>query len=166
MKYTIKIEGITFEMPEEAAASDDILRRALAPYYPGAVTADLRRSLNPQDDQETVIEVVKRAGTKGALAEFGEVTRLLAARRKFHGGGSLLAALRGVNEGGNTAVNTPVPSEQEISQMDDLEQIALERRISWALKRGQEERSMLSSALKNLRYKPSRVAPGSNPEGV
>lgn len=166
MKYTIKIEGITFQMPEEVAASDDLVRRALAPYYPGAVTADLRRSANPQDEQETFIEVVKRAGTKGRIGGYGEVTRLLIRNRLPTGARSLLESLRGLSAGGNTAALTAVPGEAEILQMDDLEQIALERRISWALKRGQEERSMLASALKSLRYQPSRVAPESNPEGV
>jgi hypothetical protein len=49
-------------LPADIAASDDLIRKALSPYYPDVANADIRRETK---DGASVITVVKRAGPKG-----------------------------------------------------------------------------------------------------
>jgi hypothetical protein len=65
MEYTIKLEGQDIAVPEEIGASDELLTRALAPVFPGVANAQIKRILDPENDQHTIVEVIKRAGTKG-----------------------------------------------------------------------------------------------------
>lgn len=65
MEYTIKLEGQDIAVPEEIGASDELLTRALAPVFPGVANAQIKRVLDPENDQHTLVEVIKRAGTKG-----------------------------------------------------------------------------------------------------
>ncbi len=63
MTYQIVIEGQTIPVPEEIGASDEAVKRALAPFYPDVANALVTRVTK---DELTTITVVKRAGTKGA----------------------------------------------------------------------------------------------------
>jgi hypothetical protein len=55
----VHIDGQTIQLPEEVAKDDELIRKALAPFYPGAATATIERSSGK-------ITVIKRAGPKGA----------------------------------------------------------------------------------------------------
>jgi len=61
--YVISIEGQTIPMPMEVAMNDQLLKDALAPYWPGAANSKIMRG-EPVDGVVTVT-VVKQAGTKG-----------------------------------------------------------------------------------------------------
>ena len=61
----LKIDGQELELDEAMAASDELLRQGLAPFYPFMQNALIERKIDK--DGQLVIEVVKRAGTKGAI---------------------------------------------------------------------------------------------------
>ena len=58
----VKLEGQDIQLPDEAAASDDLVRKALVPYFPDVANSEIRRETN---DGQTTVTVVKRAGPKG-----------------------------------------------------------------------------------------------------
>ena len=51
-------EGQTIPLPASIAASDDLIRKALAPFYENVATATIRRDTKG-------ITIIKRAGPKG-----------------------------------------------------------------------------------------------------
>ena len=61
----LKIDGQELELDEAMAASDELLRQGLAPFYPFMQNALIERKTDK--DGQLVISVVKRAGTKGAI---------------------------------------------------------------------------------------------------
>jgi hypothetical protein len=61
----LKIDGQELELDEAMAASDELLRQGLAPFYPFMQNALIERKTDK--DGKLVIEVVKRAGTKGTI---------------------------------------------------------------------------------------------------
>lgn len=65
MPATIKIDGQTFEIEDEIAKDDDLIRRALTPFYPGASNSTISRVM---ENDRLVIEVTKKAGSKGSDA--------------------------------------------------------------------------------------------------
>jgi hypothetical protein len=60
----IKIEGQNIPLADELCATDDDLKRTLAPMYPDVTSAEIRRERGT--DGQVIIHVVKRAGPKGA----------------------------------------------------------------------------------------------------
>jgi hypothetical protein len=65
----VLIEGQTILLPKSIAASDETLKRALAPFYPGVSNATIQR-----DEKTGKIEIIKRAGTKGNSLSHRKVT--------------------------------------------------------------------------------------------
>ncbi len=65
-------EGQDVSLPADIAASDDLIRKALSPFYPDVATAQIRRESQGGVDSITVI---KRAGPKGAEAHAITFTR-------------------------------------------------------------------------------------------
>lgn len=61
--YKITIEGQTLDLPAEIAATDEGLKAALQPFFPGAANAKFLRT---EKDGVVTVNVVKQAGTKGA----------------------------------------------------------------------------------------------------
>lgn len=59
-------DGQSFEMEDNIAGTDDLLRDALRVAYPDAATAEFRRSTK---GERKIVKVVKKAGTKGASFE-------------------------------------------------------------------------------------------------
>jgi len=55
-------EGQDVPLPADIAARDDLIRKALSPFYPDVANAEIRRETK---DGASVITVVKRAGPKG-----------------------------------------------------------------------------------------------------
>jgi len=74
MNYTIKVEGQEIAVPENIGENDELLTRALAPVYPGIANAQIKRILDKEDDQHTIVEVIKRAGTKGNSSPLSRLT--------------------------------------------------------------------------------------------
>lgn len=54
----IRLEGQTIPLPADVAASDELIRKALSPFYPDVANAEIKRD-------DSGISVVKRAGPKG-----------------------------------------------------------------------------------------------------
>jgi len=69
---TVKIEGQEIKLAAAIANNDDLLRRVLAPVYPGAANSTITRSA----DGKTV-DVIKKAGTKGGGASTDIVISML-----------------------------------------------------------------------------------------
>lgn len=59
---TVLLEGQELELPDEIVATDDLLKKALSPYYPGVSDAEIKRETK---DDKAIVTVVKRAGPKG-----------------------------------------------------------------------------------------------------
>jgi hypothetical protein len=59
---TIHLEGQTIELPDTIAASDDLIRRALAPFYPAVAHAQIKRE---EKGGVPTITVIKRAEPNG-----------------------------------------------------------------------------------------------------
>jgi hypothetical protein len=57
-------DGLTIEIEDEIARSDDLLKRALSPHYP-----DLANALISREEKEGILKVTvsRRAGPKGSL---------------------------------------------------------------------------------------------------
>ena len=58
----IKLEGQEIPIDAALAASDDLIRKALLPFYPEVGNATIGRK---EENGETIITIVKRAGSKG-----------------------------------------------------------------------------------------------------
>jgi hypothetical protein len=59
---TIEIDGQNFQLPEDIAAKDELLKAALAPFVPWIANAQIERQ---EKDGTMVVNVVKRADWKG-----------------------------------------------------------------------------------------------------
>ena len=59
---TIDIDGQNFQLPEDIAAKDELLKAALAPFVPWIANAQIERQ---EKDGTLVVNVVKRADWKG-----------------------------------------------------------------------------------------------------
>lgn len=66
MQYILKLEGQEIPLTPEIAASDKTIRDAIAPFFPEASTAEIKRE---EADNVTIIRLVKKAGTKGNIRE-------------------------------------------------------------------------------------------------
>jgi hypothetical protein len=61
-RYVVEIEGQKIPVPDEIGSDDAKVKQALAPFYPDAANAMITRT---EKDGVTMVNVVKRAGTKG-----------------------------------------------------------------------------------------------------
>ena len=59
---TIEIDGQNFQLPEDKAAKDELLKAALAPFVPWIANAQIERK---EQDGAMVVNIVKRADWKG-----------------------------------------------------------------------------------------------------
>lgn len=66
MQYILKLEGQNIPLTPEVAANDQTIRDAIAPFFPDATTAEIKRE---EADGITVIRLVKKAGTKGNVMQ-------------------------------------------------------------------------------------------------
>ena len=69
----IKLEGQEIPIDEAIALDDTMLRNALTPFYPDAAHAEIARETK---DGQTIVRMVKRAGTKGTNCETGTASVL------------------------------------------------------------------------------------------
>lgn len=132
--YTVKIEGQTIQLPPEIAATDDGVKRALAPYYPDAANALITRSA--EKDGQVEITVIKRAGTKGVLA-------------------SLLEA----PAGRNPAIELYEKIQQRGNELTPLELLESAGEIEAAMNAGANQAQMQETAVERLKRAPAQAAP-------
>ena len=69
---TVKIEGQEIKLAAAIANNDDLLRRVLAPVYPGAANSTITRTADGKS-----VDVIKKAGTKGGGASTDIVISML-----------------------------------------------------------------------------------------
>jgi hypothetical protein len=69
----IKLEGQEIPIDDAIALDDTMLRNALTPFYPDAAHAEIARETK---DGQTIVRMVKRAGTKGTNRETGTASVL------------------------------------------------------------------------------------------
>ncbi len=62
MPALIRLEGQLIPVEDAIAADDELIKKALLPFYPEVGNALISRT---QEDGQTVVSVLKRAGTKG-----------------------------------------------------------------------------------------------------
>lgn len=133
--YVIHIEGQQIPVDAAIGASDDLVRKALAPVYPQAANAAITRV---EKDDTVTIQVVKRAGTKGGdPAEY-------------------LEACAG-------GMNPAVALMQELRKTDEALQLgrllALDQQIERAIREGREQAAKLEAAAKRLDAARPAAAP-------
>lgn len=66
MQYILKLEGQELPLTAEIAATDQTIIAAIAPFFPEAASAEIKRE---QNGETTIIRLVKKAGTKGNYLE-------------------------------------------------------------------------------------------------
>ena len=138
MNYIINIEGQRIPVDAAIGANDDLVRKTLAPIYPQVSTASITRTA---EGETTVIQVIKKAGTKGASPA--------------------VAYLNECKGGQNPAVALL----QEIQRSQDQPAslavlIALDQKIEAAVKEGLEQANRMSAAGKRLKAARPQPAPG------
>lgn len=142
MNYIVSVEGQTIPVPEEIGASDEAVKRALTPFYPEVANALITRVTK---DETVTINVIKKAGSKGA----GALT----------GAGALATLL--AREGGQ---NPAIALYQEIhlaeihGQMDPYTLLELDARIERALEIGERQGEQVRAALRRLQGSRAQAA--------
>ena len=130
------IEGQRIPLPVEIAARDDLIRRALAPFYPDAANAQLSRA---EQDGVLTITVVKRAGSKGNLLDH---------LQNCPGGKNPIIALyegiRGL----------------DLAALDAYAQVELAHRVEQALADGEAQAEAVRRAMHRLATAVPQCAPG------
>lgn len=142
MNYIISIEGQNIPVPEDIGATDEAVKRTLAPIYPEAANAMITRT---EKDGTTTITVVKRAGSKG--------TDLTPNPSPNGGGGQTtdpLEYLAGCAGGVNPAVALFEKMRTDERPADALTLMAMESEIQEAITLGDADALALERALKRL----------------
>ena len=136
MNYVIKIEGQEIPVPEEIGTNDDAVKKALAPFFPDAANALITRT---KKDDVTTINVVKKAGSKGAALDY----------------------LIGCVGGKNPAIEMVETIEKmDLDALVDVEQLlALDKQIAEAVKEGERQNGLMANALKRLEKSRAIPAP-------
>ncbi len=67
LKYIVSIEGQSIPVPAEMGSSDDLIKSALTPFFPGIATGKIHRG--EAIDGVVTITIIKQAGTKGAVRQ-------------------------------------------------------------------------------------------------
>jgi hypothetical protein len=137
--YNILIEGTTIPVPEEIGSNDDSVRRALAPFYPDAANALITRV---EKDDVITVNVVKRAGTKGA----DPLTALIDCPGGMNPAIALFQQLQELER----ASNGPLEAESLLELDQSLEQ---------AIHDGEEQREAVESARNRLQKSAPCPAP-------
>lgn len=122
----LKIDGQELELDEAMAASDELIRQGLAPFYPFMQNALIERKTDK--DGQLVIEVVKRAGTKGAITPLSV----------------LIDAKEEVNEA--IALAWILKRQEAAGEIEASDIVQMYGQIEEAIATGREEESLIDSA--------------------
>lgn len=142
MNYIVVIEGQNIPLPEEIAMDDAKVRQALAPFFPDAANAMITRTKG-KDDETTLVNVVKKAGSKGKGMQASPYDHL-----------------RACKGGMNPAIELYRRMQAEGEQQIDPEWL-LEHgtEIEQAVEQGEKQLAMLENAVKRLRLAKAQPAP-------
>ncbi len=141
-------DGMTIEIEDEIARSDDLLKRALSPHYP-----DLANALISREEKDGVLKVTvsKRAGPKGSFQADGKtstnrvVLALEEAPDYLNPALALAWQLRSRKVSG-------VSTGEDGLTLD--EQLALQHQIKEAVREGEEQALQVKKALELLKAAP------------
>ena len=124
---TLKIEQQELELDDAIAANDELLRQGLAPFYPFINNALIERKTDK--DGQLVIEVVKRAGTKGATS-------------------TSLSVLIDTPEAVNPAITLAwqLKQREAIGQIETVNLVQMYEQIDDAISKGREEERLVDAA--------------------
>jgi hypothetical protein len=124
---TLKIEQQELELDDALAANDELLRQGLAPFYPFINNALIERKIDK--DGQLVIEVVKRAGTKGATS-------------------TSLSVLIDTPEAVNPAITLAwqLKQREAIGQIETVNLVQMYEQIDDAISKGREEERLVDAA--------------------
>jgi hypothetical protein len=138
---TLVIEGQSLELPETVAINDDALRKAIAPLFPQVATARFERVTNPEG--QTVIKILKEAGTKGLGSTTSE---------------DIVAALKQCPR----HINPALELHQRLTRIDpnlSYEQtFALQHELDQAITAGERELELTNAILTQLHNTPATAA--------
>lgn len=140
--YTIKIEGQEIPIPEQIGTDDAAVKRALAPFYPDAANALITRTTS-EDGSRVDVNVVKKAGTKGASLD------------GLYGAAYLDACSEGQNPA--IAMYQRLAALQGEADIEAL--LALDGEIEQAIEDGRKQAEMLQPAMKRLDAARPQAAP-------
>lgn len=124
-KAIVKIEGQEIPIPLDIAHDDALVKRALAPFFPGAANSKINRT---EKDDTLYVDVVKVAGSKGA----SPLSKLM--KRK----------------GGKNPVVEVYEDLRDRKFESPEEMTAMNARIERALKDGEEQYKIFASSLEYL----------------
>jgi hypothetical protein len=136
MSYVVTIEGQKIPLPDEIGSDDVKVRQALAPYFPDAATALITRT---EKAGEVVINVIKKAGTKGLLAG--------------------LQALQDGPGGKNPAVALYKAIKSRQEPLSPAELLELDSSIEQALEEGAKQNKAIGHAVRRLIMARPQPAP-------
>jgi hypothetical protein len=138
MMYMISIEGQNFPVPETIGATDKAVKDALVTAFPEVTDALITRV---EKDGVTTITVVKKAKSKGA---------------------DPLTALVSCPGGRNPAITLyeEIRELQLSGYAGAYELLALEERVTQAVKDGQQQADLMTRSLKRLKAARPQPAPG------
>ena len=124
---TLKIEQQELELDDAIAANDELLRQGLAPFYPFINNALIERKTDK--DGQLVINVVKRAGTKGATS-------------------TPLSILIDTPEEVNSAITLAwqLKQREAIGQLETVNLVQMYEQIDDAISEGREEERLVDAA--------------------
>jgi hypothetical protein len=142
MNYIVVIEGQNIPLPEEIAVDDAKVRQALAPFFPDAANAMITRTKG-KDEETTLVNVVKKAGSKGAGTR-----------------ASPYEHLRACKGGMNPALAMYQRLQAEEGELDAERLIEIRQAIEQAVKDGEEQLGMVQTAAKRLQAAQAQAAPG------
>lgn len=124
----IQIDGQEFQLPQEIAAKDDLLKAALAPFVPWIANAQIDRK---EKEGAMVVSVIKRADWKGY-------------------GSAVVDALITSSDGMNPAVALWMQMQGQLDTQDPGIILALEPTITAAIEEGDREIAAVHQALTRL----------------
>jgi hypothetical protein len=136
MSYVVTIEGQKIPLPDEIGSDDVKVRQALAPYFPDAANALITRT---EKAGEVVINVIKKAGTKGLQAG--------------------LQALQDGPGGKNPAVALYEAIKSRQEPLSPAELLELDSSIEQALEEGTKQNKAIRHAVRRLIVARPQPAP-------
>jgi hypothetical protein len=136
---TLKIEQQELELDDAIAANDELLRQGLAPFYPFINNALIERKTDKNG--QLVIEVVKRAGTKGATS-------------------TSLSVLIDTPEAVNPAITLAwqLKQREAIGQIETVNLVQMYEQIDDAISKGREEERLVDAAWSFLSHAAAQTS--------
>lgn len=134
----VKLDGQEFEIDNSIAADDNLIRQSLTPFYPAVANATINRET--KDDQE-IITIVKRAGTKGMSTP---LEQLLNSPEEINPALRMAWRLRSL---------------EGAEEVDPMQLIALQEQIDIAIEAGDAEAQKVEQSLRFLHGVVSQEPP-------